>query len=84
MSFITIIATSLKQVEWPTSINDVNPFFIVIIGGMLFFGASALWAFYWAAKKGHFENFQRQSEEIFAKDEPIGTVTDQFPVKKKK
>ncbi len=79
-----IIASGLKQVDWPVTANDLNPFILVIIGGLLFFGSTALWAFYWAAKKGHFDNFKGQSEEIFSSDEPIGNVTDSFPLKKQK
>lgn len=84
MTPVLNIAAGLKQVDWPSQMADINPFIIVLAGGLVFFGATALWAFYWAAKKGHFDDFKSQSEEIFGQDEPVGSVTDSFPAKKKK
>lgn len=83
MTFLLPIASSLKQIQWPAGINDLNPFILVLVGGVIFFGVTALIGFYWAAKSGHFENFKGQAEEIFGEDEPVGTITDQFPKKKK-
>lgn len=53
--------------------------YFFIFGMMLIFGSIAVYAIYWAAKSGQFENFTKGSEVIFDHDEPIGKVTDHFP-----
>jgi cbb3-type cytochrome oxidase maturation protein len=50
---------------------------ILMIMGLI--AASALAAFWWAAKNKQFENVEEGSLTIFDADEPIGKSTDAFP-----
>jgi nitrogen fixation-related uncharacterized protein len=55
----------------------------LIVAGILFF-LTAVFALYWAAKNGQFEQFESGSKVIFDAEEPEGKVMDRFPVRKKK
>ena len=50
---------------------------ILMIMGLI--AASALAAFWWAAKNKQFENVEEGSLTIFDADEPVGKSTDAFP-----
>ena len=50
--------------------------YLLVFGGMIFLGGSALAAFYWAVKTGQFRNLGAAPEVIFDEDEPIGKMTD--------
>lgn len=52
---------------------------IMILGGAVIFGASAVWGLVWAIRHGQLSNFQAGARSIFDDDEPIGEVTDVFP-----
>lgn len=52
---------------------------IVILAVMGVIAASALAAFWWAARNGQFENVEEGSLSIFDADEPVGRSTDAFP-----
>ena len=70
----------------PTKINSVSEswdivFLVLILFGLLFF-AVAVYALYWAAKNGQFEQFETGAKAIFDEEEPEGTVTDIFPKKR--
>jgi len=53
--------------------------YILIFGVLAAFGASVVWALWWAMKGGQFSNFQRGAKSIFDDDEPVGARTDAFP-----
>lgn len=54
----------------------------VVVLGILFF-TSGIAALVWAAKSGHFRNFEEQARSIFTEEEPEGIRTDSFPKNKK-
>lgn len=41
--------------------------------------ASAVYALYWATRKGQFERLERGAKVIFDEEEPEGEHTDYFP-----
>jgi nitrogen fixation-related uncharacterized protein len=54
----------------------------IIFGALIattFFVAAAI-ALHWAHKNGQFSNLDQGATSIFDEDEPLGQVTDQFPV----
>jgi len=55
---------------------------LVIFGALIF--ASAVYALYWAAKNGQFDDFERGAKTIFTEEEPEGEILDAFPGQKKK
>lgn len=54
---------------------------ILILFGLLFF-AVAVFALYWAAKTGQFEQFEKGAKSIFDDEEPEGVQIDYFPKKR--
>lgn len=52
---------------------------VAILAVMAIIAASALAAFWWAARNGQFENVEEGSLSIFDADEPVGRSTDTFP-----
>ena len=58
----------------------------IILGALIattFFVATAI-ALHWAHKNGQFSNLDKGARSIFDDDEPLGQVTDQFPVSRSK
>jgi cbb3-type cytochrome oxidase maturation protein len=55
---------------------------ILMLGGLIFLGGSALAALCWAIKDGQFRNLREAPLTIFDQDEPVGTPTDRFPSRK--
>ena len=58
----------------------------IILGAViasLFFVAAAC-ALHWAHKNGQFSNLDKGARSIFDDDEPLGEVTDRFPVSRRK
>ncbi|MGH8017167.1 MAG: cbb3-type cytochrome oxidase assembly protein CcoS [Opitutaceae bacterium] len=58
-----------------------------VVYGVLFLialaiSASAVYAFFWASKRGEFRDFDAQSRMIFDDKEPEGVQTDFFPGKR--
>ena len=54
----------------------------IVLGAIIasvFFVAAAL-ALHWAHKNGQFSNLDKGARSIFDDDEPLGQVTDSFPV----
>ena len=54
-------------------------YYVLVVGVVLLFGASVIWAFYWALRGGQFSDFARGAASIFDEEEPQGCVTDAFP-----
>ncbi len=54
----------------------------IVIGSIALFGGATVLAMGWAFRNGQFENFQQGAASIFGPDEPIGEMTDAFPVKR--
>ena len=63
---------------------DFN-FYILLATGIAttFFVGTAI-ALHWAHKNGQFSNLDKGAQSIFDDDEPLGKVTDRFPVSRKK
>lgn len=55
--------------------------FLVLFGALIF--ASAVYALYWAAKNGQFDDFEQGAKTIFTEEEPEGEIIDAFPGQKK-
>ena len=45
---------------------------------------TAVYALYWASRHGQLRDFERGAASIFDQEEPVGQMTDHFPVKAKK
>jgi nitrogen fixation-related uncharacterized protein len=58
-------------------------FLLLILFGSLFF-IVAVFALYWAAKNGQFEQFDKGAKVIFDDEEPEGVQQDSFPNKNKR
>ncbi|MEI6072453.1 MAG: cbb3-type cytochrome oxidase assembly protein CcoS, partial [Verrucomicrobiae bacterium] len=56
--------------------------FLLLLGGMVFLGGSALAAFYWSIQDGQLDHLGEAARTIFDEDEPVGTATDKFPSRK--
>lgn len=56
---------------------------VLVFFGLLFF-AVTVFALYWAAKNGQFDQFEKGSRAIFDEDEPEGLLIDHFPIKRKR
>lgn len=56
-------------------------FYAVALPMAALFLASAVYALYWASKKGQLRDFDKGAESIFDDEEPIGRPTDFFPGK---
>ncbi|MEQ9824403.1 MAG: cbb3-type cytochrome oxidase assembly protein [Puniceicoccaceae bacterium] len=56
---------------------------VLILFGLLFFSV-AVFALYWAAKTGQFEQFEKGAKSIFTEEEPEGVHIDSFPKKRKR
>jgi nitrogen fixation-related uncharacterized protein len=55
---------------------------IIFLFGILFF-ASAVYALFWASRKGQLRDFEKGSRVIFDEDEPEGAFQDSFPSRRK-
>ncbi len=53
---------------------------IFIWGVALLLGASSVAALIWAVTSGQLAEFQKGATSIFDDDEPIGQMTDEFPL----
>jgi len=56
-------------------------FYAIALPMAALFLASAVYALYWASKKGQLRDFDKGAESIFDAEEPIGRPTDFFPGK---
>lgn len=56
---------------------------IILIFGLFFF-SSAVYALFWASRKGQLKNFDKGARVIFDEDEPEGTFQDSFPKGRKR
>ena len=54
-------------------------YYVFVIGVVILFSASVIWALWWALSGGQFSNFARGASSIFDEEEPEGMVTDAFP-----
>ena len=63
---------------------EISPYALVILGLMVVFFVSSIYALYWSAKQGHFQNLEAGARSIFTPDEPEGEQTDFFPRKSMK
>ena len=45
---------------------------------------TAVYALYWSSKHGQLRDFERGAASIFDEQEPVGKMTDHFPVKRRK
>ena len=45
---------------------------------------TAVYALYWSSKHGQLRDFERGAASIFDEHEPVGQMTDHFPVKRRK
>lgn len=51
---------------------------VILVLGILFF-ATAVYAFWWAAKTGQFKKLEEGAKVVFTPDEPEGEQIDFFP-----
>jgi nitrogen fixation-related uncharacterized protein len=58
---------------------ELNPYALVILALMVLFFFSTIYALYWSAKRGHFQNLEAGARSVFTEDEPEGQQTDFFP-----
>lgn len=63
---------------------EISPYALVILGLMVVFFISSIYALYWSAKQGHFQDLEAGARSIFTPDEPEGQQTDFFPAKSHK
>lgn len=61
----------------------LNPYALVILALMVLFFCSTIYALYWSAKRGHFQDLEAGARSVFTEDEPEGEQTDFFPGKDK-
>ncbi len=52
---------------------------IIVLGLIVIFSVTVIWALGWAARNGQMGHFREGAESIFDGDEPIGRMTDHFP-----
>ena len=45
---------------------------------------SAVYALFWSSKHGQLRDFERGATSIFDDEEPVGRMTDHFPVRRRK
>jgi cbb3-type cytochrome oxidase maturation protein len=45
---------------------------------------TAVYALYWSSRHGQLRDFERGASSIFDQEEPVGQMTDHFPVKRQK
>jgi cbb3-type cytochrome oxidase maturation protein len=45
---------------------------------------TAVYALYWSSRHGQLRDFERGAASIFDQEEPVGQMTDHFPVKPRK
>jgi hypothetical protein len=57
---------------------------LLFIGSLIVLPGSALLALRWAARTGQLEAFQKGALQIFDEEEPVGQMTDHFPVPDRK
>lgn len=60
---------------------EISPYALVILALMVLFFVSSIYALYWSAKQGHFQNLDAGARSIFTPEEPEGQQTDYFPGK---
>jgi cbb3-type cytochrome oxidase maturation protein len=53
---------------------------ILFIGSVVVLPGTALLAFWWAARQGEFDHLQKTALSIFDEDEPVGQLSDHFPL----
>ncbi|MDX6766845.1 MAG: cbb3-type cytochrome oxidase assembly protein [Candidatus Methylacidiphilales bacterium] len=54
-------------------------FYGLLIASMVLLGGSAVYALFWAAEDGQFQDMEASSKVIFDQGEPEGEITDVFP-----
>jgi nitrogen fixation-related uncharacterized protein len=54
--------------------------YIVVFGFVALAGLSAAYALTWAVRTGQLRDFGRGARSIFDDEEPVGVMTDGFPV----
>jgi cbb3-type cytochrome oxidase maturation protein len=59
-------------------------FYTVAFLVALALSGSAVYALYWASKHGQLRDFDRGAASIFDDQEPVGRMTDHFPVRRRK
>lgn len=52
---------------------------LMVVGGVILFGATAVYGLVWAIRHGQLGNFSAGARSIFDEDEPVGEKTDTFP-----
>jgi hypothetical protein len=57
---------------------------LLFVGSLIVLPGSALLALRWAARTGQLEAFQKGALQIFDEEEPVGQMTDHFPVPARK
>jgi cbb3-type cytochrome oxidase maturation protein len=45
---------------------------------------TAVYALYWSSKHGQLRDFDRGATSIFDEQEPVGKMTDHFPIRRRK
>jgi hypothetical protein len=56
---------------------------LLFIGSLVVLPGSALLALRWAVRTGQLEEFQKAALLIFDEEEPVGQMTDRFPVRER-
>lgn len=59
-------------------------FYTVAFLVALALSGSAVYALYWASKHGQLRDFDRGAASIFDDQEPVGRMTDHFPIRRRK
>jgi nitrogen fixation-related uncharacterized protein len=55
---------------------------VALIGAAL--TGTAVYALYWSSRHGQLRDFERGAVSIFDSEEPVGQMTDHFPVKRRR
>ena len=56
-------------------------FWILVSGSVVVLPVTALLALRWAIRQGEFDDLQKTALSIFDDEEPLGQITDHFPVR---
>ena len=59
-------------------------FYTVAFLVALALSGSAVYALFWSSKHGQLRDFDRGAASIFDDEEPVGRMTDHFPVRPRK
>jgi cbb3-type cytochrome oxidase maturation protein len=59
-------------------------FYTVAFLVALALSGSAVYALFWSSKHGQLRDFERGATSIFDAEEPVGRMTDHFPVRRRK